>query len=230
MRTDINGVLWSVQVELAMAFIIPVFAIFLTRSTVAADAAVLFALCIVCNLPGIPVPLQYAYCFYLGMMLHKVLAVQSWQNIAASRPLTWSALLLLLPIELMWHLGLCPTQLKFALNSIIAAQIIAYLVSQRHSARFMEWPSLVSLGDISYSFYVIGQPILMLLAFAFLSGTAGAFSNGEALGITIALIAISVPVTLAISGFTYRFVEKPFIRAASLRFGRGRVAEQVAAP
>jgi peptidoglycan/LPS O-acetylase OafA/YrhL len=219
LRTDINGVLWSVQVELAMAFVLPLFAATLLRTTLLVDVAIVVGLFWLSQWPAVPVAFQYAYCFYVGMLLHKALCSPSCVRFLQNGWLTAAALALLVPIDFVWHWGSISVAVKFAANTLIAAQLIGYLVTRPDGARVLDHRALVYLGDISYSLYVLGQPILMLCAFLLLRGTTGSLSNGFAFGTSLLMIAICAPAAILLGGFTFRRIEKPFMEIAR-RFAR----------
>jgi peptidoglycan/LPS O-acetylase OafA/YrhL len=214
LRTDINGVLWSVQVELAMAFVLPLFAAIQARTKPLIDVAVVAGLYLLSLSPTVPVAFQYAYCFYLGMLLHKALLSPACTPFLRSGGLTAAALALLVPIDLLWHLGWISTAIKFAANAAIAAQVVGYLVARPDGAVCLDHRALVYLGDISYSLYVLGQPVLMLCAFVLLRGTGGPFSNGLALGLSFVMIVVCVPLVIALAALTFRRVERPFMGIA----------------
>jgi peptidoglycan/LPS O-acetylase OafA/YrhL len=214
LRTDINGVLWSVQVELVMAFVLPFFAAALLRTRPLVDVAIVTGLYLLSESPIVPVAFQYVYCFYLGMFLHKALRLPACARFLRSGWLTVAALAFLVPIDFVWHWGLISVAVKFAANTLIAAQLIGYLVARPDGARFLDHRALVYLGDISYSLYVLGQPILMLCAFVLLRGTTGSFSNSFAFGTSLLMVAICGPVAILLAGFTFRRIERPFLDIA----------------
>jgi peptidoglycan/LPS O-acetylase OafA/YrhL len=213
-RADINGVLWSVQVELAMAFVLPLFAAMQHRTGVLVDVTIVAGLYLLSQSPVVPLGFQYAYCFYLGMFLHKALRLPSCAHFLRSGWLTVAALALLVPVDFVWNWGLISAAVKFAADALIAAQLIGYLVARPDDAGFLDHRALVYLGDISYSLYVLGQPMLMLCAFVLLRDTTGNFSNGFAFGVSLVMIAICVPVTILLGGLSFRRIERPFIDIA----------------
>ena len=92
---------------------------------------------------------------------------------------------------------------------------------RRRSPGVLEWRPLVAVGVISYSVYLWHTPVIFLL------DRWGVTYHGR-LGL-LACVAVALPVTLALSALTYRFVEKPML-ARKRSPGSAQLETAAAAP
>ncbi|MNX62169.1 Acyltransferase family protein [compost metagenome] len=76
----------------------------------------------------------------------------------------------------------------------------------RGLGRALAWPALVSLGEMSYSFYLINRPTCYYVNHAVSQLVPG--SQALQMGVTLA---VGVPLSLAIAAGFYRWVERPFM-------------------
>ena len=106
-----------------------------------------------------------------------------------------------------------------AIELACAAPIVVLLYHGAWRPSLLSTPAITTLGDISYSVYVLHFPIMYLmvqLMVGALSGMSGALIGA----LTCALVVATATVTLGLAMLTYRYVERPFIelgRATSMK-------------
>jgi peptidoglycan/LPS O-acetylase OafA/YrhL len=97
------------------------------------------------------------------------------------------------------------------LEALSAATLIAIIANDSNRFSILRKSRLVSLGDISYSLYLIHLPILALVA-----GYLGdvllirPFEGSQPVAATFLILFIVLAICLSISAFIYRFVERPW--------------------
>lgn len=99
--------------------------------------------------------------------------------------------------------------LGFGVVAVCLLVLLAHVPARRFEAGPLRW--LTALGVISYSFYLLHQPVLLL--------TAGLAQFGEwGLGLTT-LVALGVAgtTTVLVAAVFYHFIEKPFLIRGSMR-------------
>ncbi|MBO9542135.1 acyltransferase [bacterium] len=84
--------------------------------------------------------------------------------------------------------------------------LLRYADGARGLGRALAWPALVSLGEMSYSFYLINRPTCYYVNHAVSQLVPG--SQALQMGVTLA---VGVPLSLAIAAGFYRWVERPFM-------------------
>jgi len=237
---SINSVLWSIQVELAMIVLLPLMAWLSARTNLWADAVVVGALYLgaIEFWTALPAFALFAYCFYLGVALPKLLSnatVARWLGNAVG---VLAALVLLLPIEYLYVSGRLWLPYKFLIDALISSYVIAFVLLRPDctGARFLERPELAWLGDVSYSFYCYAMSVLLVVAWVLLTIVpAGiAISDLGATAIVLLSTILSVAISLVFARVSFALVEKPCMsigRAWSKRIeGGGARAPAFATP
>lgn len=90
----------------------------------------------------------------------------------------------------------------------IPAVMIVYGLAARDSARISVWKPLVTLGDWSYALYLTHVLSLTLM------GRIWARFNSDNFIDNIAVLIVMIAATIIISGFVYKYIEAPIIKAA----------------
>ena len=166
-----NGNLWSIRVEYWMIALLPPMVLLSPRIPVWADLVIILAGCGLGRAlnPAIGGSelawvLCYAYCFYIGVALPKII-----DALGHFRPLLCSGVIAILSFALMLRLQrLCAGGFdwgtKLILDGLLSAPLIAWAHVTRGSlgARLLTLRPLVRLGDMSYSVYAYGQCLLVL--------------------------------------------------------------------
>jgi peptidoglycan/LPS O-acetylase OafA/YrhL len=224
--TSMSGVLWSVQVEMFTAPLIPLMLYVSRRVPIVVDLLIIAALAIVMKYFRASPMLQttpqltfvaYLLCFYLGVTIPRFLAIGPGRYVVGLSSLAVAALL--------FSICICGHAADFGvdfygylvLSAFISTWIVAYVAAASRTD-ILSWRPLIWLGDVSYSFYAYGTPIMMVVAlwvFLVLPAEWRTTALGSCAIIWITFIA-SLAVTLPLAWLSYRFVELPLIAA-----GRG---------
>jgi peptidoglycan/LPS O-acetylase OafA/YrhL len=233
--TSMSGVLWSVQVELFTAPLIPFMLYVSRRVPLVVDALIVAALAVLMkDFRASPVLqttpqltfVAYLLCFYLGVVIPRLLAIEPVRRILSNAPLAVAALALSIYIYgHTWQFGLDFFGYLVA-SAFISMWIVAY-VAAGSRRDVLSWRPLIWLGDVSYSFYAYGTPIMMVVALGvFLILPAGwrATDLGSAAIIWVTFVG-SLAVTLPLAWLSYRWVELPLIEA-----GRRLISATLARP
>jgi peptidoglycan/LPS O-acetylase OafA/YrhL len=174
---SINGTLWSVQVELCAVAFLPPLVMLIDRLSLRANLLVLAALLVVSHQVLLPWAVQspsllarsvaYIYCFYLGALLPYLMAHEQARDVLPNGALVLIGLAGAVLLRLAAINGLASFASKYVADALISAQIVAYVAGRVTPVdRMLLWSPIVRLGDISYSFYALGQPTLVGCAFA----------------------------------------------------------------
>jgi peptidoglycan/LPS O-acetylase OafA/YrhL len=173
---SINGTLWSVQVELcAIAFLAPI-VMLVDRLSLRANLLVLAALLVLSHQVLLPWAVQspsllarsvaYIYCFYLGALLPYLMVHAQARDVLPNGALVLIGLACAVLLRLAAINGLASFASKYVADAVVSVQIVAYVAGRVTPVdRMLLWPPIVRLGDISYSFYALGQPTLVGCAF-----------------------------------------------------------------
>jgi peptidoglycan/LPS O-acetylase OafA/YrhL len=174
---SINGTLWSVQVELCAIAFLPPIVVLIDRLSLRANLLVLAALLVVSHQVLLPWAVQspsllarsvaYIYCFYLGALLPYLMPHEQARDVLPNGALVLIGLACAVLLRLAAINGLASFASKYVADALISMQIVAYVAGRVTPVdRMLLWPPIVRLGDISYSFYALGQPTLVGCAFA----------------------------------------------------------------
>ena len=220
--TSMSGVLWSVQVELFTAPFIPLMLYVSRRVPLSADILIVtFLTVIMLYLRPSPVLdawpqlmfIPYLVCFYLGVMLPKLLAIKPLHRLFQSALLALSALLFSiyvyshtpqLHIDFYGYLVVCV---------FVSGWLVAYAATSKPARSLLSWRPLVWLGDISYSFYAFGTPIMIAVAlgvFLLLPISWRSSEVGSAVIVWLTFT-ISLAITLPLAAFSYGLIERKAI-------------------
>jgi peptidoglycan/LPS O-acetylase OafA/YrhL len=213
-HTEINGPLWSVQIELEIAPFLPLLVLIADRLDARLIAPMYAALGVASPLLWYVAPnaVLYAYSFYLGIALPRILASRGIAAVARRPTTLVLCLIVLLPTEWAYCTGRLWLPYKFTLDAIVSAEIIGFVILRPAgalSAQLRRRP-LVVLGNLSYSFYAFHLSVLVLLATALLSVLpTDAFENDLIATVTDVVLAIgSVALALAMAALSYVLVER----------------------
>jgi peptidoglycan/LPS O-acetylase OafA/YrhL len=218
---SINSVLWSIQIELVMIALLPPMVWLCRRTSLMADCGIVVALyagAIVLwgRLPNFAL---FAYCFYLGVALPKLLSNAVAAKLLGNGIGVVLALTLLLPVEYLYVSNRLWLPYKFFIDTLVGAYVIAFVLLRPDCRRagFLDRPALVRLGDVSYSFYCYAMPVLIAVAWALLMLVPPAVATSDlgATAIVIAAACLCVAISLLLARFSFARVERP-----SLTFGR----------
>jgi peptidoglycan/LPS O-acetylase OafA/YrhL len=213
-RTDINGVLWSVQIELVIAPFLPILVWLADRARGWTIAPTFVVLCVASlTLWSVaPNAVLYAYCFYLGIVLPRLLAHELMASIVRSPLVLVVGLAVLLPVEWAYCTARLWLPYKFIIDAIVSAEVLGFVLLRPAGTigLLLKRGPLVTLGNLSYSFYVFHFPVLTVSSVAVLSLLPdGILKNAwAATAVTIVLAVGAVAVTLAISALCYVTIER----------------------
>jgi peptidoglycan/LPS O-acetylase OafA/YrhL len=215
---SLNSVLWSIQIELVMIGLLPFMVLICDRTSLSADYAILCALCLI-SISGWDWfwnSILFTYCFYLGVMLPKVLSDEAAPRLLGNGIGILASLGLLLPIDYLYASHQLWMPYKFIADALISFHLIAFLMLRPNGAAIslLEQPILVWLGDISYSFYCYTMSVLivtgsLVLAIVPISWLANDFVATLA---TLAAGASCVVISLALAQFSFKRIEMPGVR------------------
>ena len=213
-RTNINSVLWSVQIELVIAPFLPMLVWLADRARGWTIAPTFAALCVASlTLWSVaPNAVLYAYCFYLGIVLPRLLDDGLIASIVRNPLVLVVGLAILIPVDWAYATARLWLPYKFIIDAIVSAEIIGFTLLRPAgmiSALLRRGP-LVTLGNLSYSFYVFHFPVLIASSVAVLILLPGGILTDAwaATGVTIALAIGSVAITLAISALGFELTER----------------------
>jgi len=121
----------------------------------------------------------------IGLMLMKVETIGTW------------------PAEIAWHAWHIPESVLWS------AFIIGLLVLPLRSRALLVNRPLEAFGVVSYSFYLWHLPVIVGVGSVLGISSADPGSGGRTA--LAAAIGLSFAASLALSGLTYRFIERPFL-------------------
>jgi peptidoglycan/LPS O-acetylase OafA/YrhL len=227
---SINSVLWSIQIELVMIVLLPPMVWLSRRTSLAVDCGIVVALYAgaIAFWGRLPNFALFAYCFYLGVALPKLLSNSVTARLLGNGIGVVLALALLLPVEYLYVSDRLWLPYKFFVDALVGAYVIAFVLLRPDCRRtgFLDRPALVWIGDVSYSFYCYAMPVLIGVASALLivAPAAVATSDLGATAIVIAVGCLCVAISLLLAHFSFARVERPCLtvgRAWSKRLERG---------
>jgi peptidoglycan/LPS O-acetylase OafA/YrhL len=224
LSSSFNGALWSIQVELWMILLLPPMVMVNRITPIWADIIIVVALLglgrmlIWPALSGSSLAfLCYANCFYIGVMLPKLV-----EAIGRFRPVLCSGFVAIISFGLMLWLtrqvaGGFNWGTKLVLDGLLSAPLVAWAHVAKPSlaTRLLAARPLVFLGDVSYSFYAYGTPILVLSTVVLLNLLPLELRTVPwgATAITIVCPLASLLLVLPLAGASYRWIELPAIAA-----------------
>jgi peptidoglycan/LPS O-acetylase OafA/YrhL len=215
---SINSVLWSIQIELVMIVLLPLMVFVCNRTSLAADYAIFWGLCVVSIFAWDQLwySALFAYCFYLGVMLPKVMSDPLAPRLFGNGIGVTVSLVLLLPIEFLMLTHRLSMPYKFIADSLISFHLIAFLMlrSDCKEASLLDRPFLVWIGDVSYSFYCYAMSVLILLgSLIFMTLPASWLaSNLLATVVVVAAGTSCIVISLVLAHFSFEHIEKPGMR------------------
>jgi peptidoglycan/LPS O-acetylase OafA/YrhL len=215
---NVNSVLWSVQIELAMILLLPGAMYVAGRLNGTANAAVLALLAYLSlflwgKVPGWCNALLYLYCFYAGIILPQLMQNRRVAGLLTNGLATIGGLLALLVIDFLYNTNRLWLPYKFVANTLISAQILGFIML-RPGDKSVTWLGarpLVWLGDISYSFSVYSMSLQLLIAAGLLSQLHAPPSNGLATMLVLAIAVGTIGAALVMASISHRWVELPTI-------------------
>jgi len=101
------------------------------------------------------------------------------------------------------------------LEGLSATVLIAAIVGRPAAFTILRLPTLVWLGDISYSLYLLHVPVILFTAAIGGQVLGLSIFNGDPLMATIAMTACTLVISVVLAAIAYRFVEIPGMRAGS---------------
>jgi peptidoglycan/LPS O-acetylase OafA/YrhL len=212
---DINGVLWSIQIELVMIALLPLAVWISDRCPLLADIIICGALCAVAILSWDVAPnwLIFGYCFYLGVFLPKLLSRQVAARLLGNGYCVSVSLALLIPVEFLFVSGRLWIAYKFVADALISAHLIGLVLWRPDCLpeHVLDHPATVWLGDVSYSFYCYAMALLIVTASVLLIivPASSAVSDLGATGIVLGTGIGCVTISLMIAKLSFEWVEKP---------------------
>lgn len=221
---SMNGALWSVQVEIFMIPVLPLLVLISNRVPLIVDLAILAALSVLAErqigglTSGTPLSfVAYLNCFYIGVMLPKLMRSGA-RDTLANRNVFGISIAALFGFTFIAARGSFPlfgNSIK-VIEALISAELIAFVMLNPTSttARALSRRPLVWLGDISYSFYAYGTPLLMLTATIILSYAPADWLSHPmfALPLFVFIAVAAVASTALIAWVSYLAIEQPFMR------------------
>jgi len=211
---QINSVLWSVQIELAIIPFLPIAVLLISRVQVWADVLVFtcFAWLSLRFWGQAWNVLLYFYCFYLGLMLPKLMC-SKFAAILRNGFVTIAGLALLFPIDFFYSRGELWMPMKFIGNALISGQLLAFVILRRDhvASRVLGRRWLVWIGDISYSLYAYAMTVLLVVGyFAITMASADAAPDNQlATLLSCATALICLALTLLMAHYSYKWIEHP---------------------
>jgi peptidoglycan/LPS O-acetylase OafA/YrhL len=232
----INGSMWSIQIELAMIAVLPFAVPVLWRLPL---TGVLVGACAICAVSdGLLLPLAfqhpalrvfaYAYCFYIGVILPRVLEIKPLRPLIESAAAVGVELAIFIAMYLLFRRGLFLPSTMYVINALISAHIVGFVASSHEHARWLLHRWLVWLGDRSYSFYAYGQIVLVGCAFFVLSYFPGGWPTRHPAAFTAVVLSLSLGILIPLAGLSFRWIEIPGMRLGNL-FRRKRGGDKKAA-
>jgi len=214
----INSVMWSVQIELFVIPLLPLAVLGTRRVTPSQALIILGGMCVlaVLLLDHIEArPIAYLYCFYIGLLLPKAASARLLQPFFRPAPVLVS----LAVTYVFSEVHLYPP-CKHIVDALVSAQLILYVIQSPAAVRFLHHPSLVLLGDVSYSLYAFGQVTLTLVAYAMFSVLPpGSWGDHPAVFV-VGLIGLTIALAFPIAVASFRWIELPGMALAKSLLNR----------
>ena len=221
--TDVNGLIWSVVIELHFYLVLPFLALalaYLSGRSLSRAAAILLALAAASfalryatfydetrrvEEPLLDYSLPSTFFFFVAGMLVALLRL-AWERRPPKfirGPLAWAEAWI--AVSVVFWLLVFDDYSHGYLAALASAFLVAACVLPLRNGpvvRVLDWRVLAFVGVISYSYYLWHLPILESIV-------RDASWEPET---TLGLLLVSFPICLAVAYLSYRFVESPFLR------------------
>jgi len=219
LRTDINGVMWTLQLEV-LAIPMIALCIFLVRtnrtSFVVSLAFFLFCASFSGTWKSLFGPscasLQPMYCFVIGVLVHAVGSKSKWVQLSSNSNLALVTSIILL-LSTRATVG-CASPWSPIVESLVAAYIIAHFVnrSTANTPRLLNHFLVRFLGKVSYSYYLL-HPLTLIVLWR----STNFIEAFRQLGVPSSLVAILLVIAsslavLPLAWLSWRFIEIPCMR------------------
>lgn len=204
MKVSINGVTWSLQVEVVASLLI--FIVFIIKKKLTLLAIPLFIILIVLLFTGyMPLFFRYFPAFFLGCFVGEIRTA-----LAQKKFILPVSIFLLLIADFVLGYGEKTTLLVVTLCSVV---VVACINSKIFG--FLDSIVFQYLGKVSFSFYLYHYcgVLLTLKLCAMISIPIG--TQHEIINIML-LASFSIPIALIIATLSYFFIEKPSISAGQV--------------
>jgi peptidoglycan/LPS O-acetylase OafA/YrhL len=216
---NINGVLWSIRVELLVIPFLPLFAMLMATTSLAVDIVLIGTLF---TIPWFFLPTGnslgaqlYLFCFYTGMCLYKFSGTNA-AGIITRGDFLLGTVAVVVVAEILWLLGNLPIACKYLVDDLAAAQILLFVMlrTEAPALRILEIEGIKQLGDVSYSFYAFGLAITVGIFFFVFQVVSPPAAFGHLYGFVAVFLvsAIQIIITFVFSIFLFRRVETPSIK------------------
>jgi peptidoglycan/LPS O-acetylase OafA/YrhL len=229
-NVSLNPVGWTLQVEMAIALMFPLFHWMARRQRLPANALVLLALIAVAFVaddlralaPDQPLyvlfcelVLPHAYKFYLGLLLpglasEKVLdgivAHSVWYFIGVITVLIAARPVISMPGDM--------AVLAVVIESFAAAALLLPFCTMRSrqlGSTLFHHGVIRWLGRISYSFYLWHFIVLYAVAAVLLENWPGTVPGANPVPFSVLLVVVSVGISGGLSQLSYRYIEVPYM-------------------
>lgn len=204
---NLDPPLWTIRVELLCSFMLP-FLVYLSRKhdVVTITLGVLLAILMThaqgtCNWANAP---TWIFAFYLGFLIQNgSLYLQALSSTVTKWSLGLGVLLLLI-----FSRG----SANFLLMTLILAGVLAVMVpcNWLRLRRLMEASALRFMGRISYSFYILHLPVLLLSWSAVARFFPELLNHHHNFLPACFLFLLSVTMTIPLAALSEYFIERPF--------------------
>jgi peptidoglycan/LPS O-acetylase OafA/YrhL len=154
----------------------------------------------------------YSFCFYLGVLLPRIIRTPVGAAIGVNSWLVVAELIAEFFLRLWAVDEKILTETKYTIDALVSGHAIAFVMLS--PVRWLRWRPLIWLGDISYSFYVFAQLFLTLFAFVLMKTFPEAWRwtlSGRFMIASTSLFGC-LAVTLPLAALSYRLIELPGIR------------------
>lgn len=210
---SLNPVVWTLQVELHMALVFPLLLMLVGRTPVPSTTVLLLGLLVgfvggffVQSVGMLPL-------FLLGALLAK--HTKEVEDLFRRFPLLRHGALVA-DLALVFHRHWLTHEDLFYVRYISglgAALLIPGILTSRSLKHFLQQPALQALGKVSYSLYLVHEPILFFVASHLYSPLGGSMWTGV----------LTVLVSLGVATLFYRWFERPvFTPEKNLKKERGQ--------
>lgn len=198
---SLNPVVWTLQVELHMALVFPLLLLLMGRTHVPSSTVLLLGF-LVGFLGGFFVQsVGMLPLFLLGLLLAK--HTKGVEDFFRRFPLVRHGTLVAAVALVLHRHWLSLEDLFYVryISGLGAVLLIPVILTSRSVKRFLQQPALQSLGKVSYSLYLVHEPILFFVATHLYSPLGGSMWTGV----------LTVLVSLGVATVFYRWFEKPVL-------------------